>query len=149
MSSYLVDNITVIIVDNNLNYRKGLRTIISFENIASVIGEASDGAEFLDLLMQQKPDLVLMDIEMPRMNGIEATQKALELFPDLKIIVLSMYDDEEYFNIMIRLGVKGYILKTGSIEELENAINEVAMGNIFISDIIQRKLAKKQIPGGL
>ena len=114
----------IIIVDDHLIFRQGLKSLITFENIANVIGEASNGKEFIELLSHLKPDLVLMDIDMPHMNGMEATRKALELIPDLKIIAFTMFGDEEYYYKMIDLGVKGFILKSSGINELEKAISE-------------------------
>lgn len=130
----------IIIVDDHLIFRQGLKSLITSENIASVIGEASNGKEFLQLLSTLKPDLVLMDIDMPHMNGMEATQKALELIPDLKIIAFTMFGDEEYYYKMIDLGVKGFILKSSGINELEKAIKEVMMGESYFSNEVLRKI---------
>lgn len=130
----------IIIVDDHLIFRQGLTSLITFENIATVIGEASNGLEFIELLTNLKPDLVLMDIDMPRMNGMEATQKALEIYPDLKIIAISMFSDEEYYYKMIDIGVKGFILKSSGIRELEKAIQEVMMGESYFSNELLRKI---------
>jgi len=113
---------------------------MTLENIANIIGEASNGIELLKLLTQLKPDLVLMDIDMPHMNGLEATEKALELMPDLKIIAFSMFSDEEYYYKMIDRGVKGFILKTCGINELETAIKNVMMGDSYFSNELLRKI---------
>lgn len=130
----------IIIVDDHLIFRQGLKSLITSENIASVIGEASNGKEFLQLLSSLRPDLVLMDIDMPHMNGMEATQKALEVIPDLKIIAFTMFGDEEYYYKMIDLGVKGFILKSSGINELEKAIKEVMMGESYFSNEVLRKI---------
>lgn len=130
----------IFIVDDHLIFRQGLKSIISLEGIATVIGEASNGKEFLELLAHKKPDIVLMDIDMPHMNGIEATQKALELMPDLKIITFTMFGDEEYYYKMIDLGVRGFILKSSGINELEKAINEVMNGESYFSNELLRKI---------
>lgn len=130
----------LIIVDDHLIFRQGLKSLITSENIASVIGEASNGKEFLQLLSNLRPDLVLMDIDMPHMNGMEATQKALELIPDLKIIAFTMFGDEDYYYKMIDLGVKGFILKSSGINELEKAIKEVLMGESYFSNEVLRKI---------
>jgi DNA-binding NarL/FixJ family response regulator len=98
-----------------------------------VIGEASNGAEFLDLLSHIRPELVIMDIDMPHMNGIEATRKALEMMPGLKIIAYTMFGSDENYNKMTDLGAKGFILKSNDISELENAIHEVMMGESYFS----------------
>jgi len=124
--------LNIIIVDDHLVFREGLRTIISQENIANVVAEASNGLEFLDLLATQNPDLVLMDIDMPTMNGLEAAEKALKIMPDLKILIYTMFGDEEYYKKMVELGVAGYILKSSNINELENAIQTImSVGKYF------------------
>jgi DNA-binding NarL/FixJ family response regulator len=130
----------IIIVDDHLIFRQGLKSLITAENFATVIGEASNGIEFIELLSSLKPDLVLMDIDMPHMNGMEATQKAMEIMPDLKIIVFSMFGEEEYYYKMIDLGVKGFILKSSGIDELEKAIHDVMMGESFFSNELLRKI---------
>ena len=99
----------IIIVDDHLIFRQGLTSLLTKENIAIVMDEASNGKEFIELLAHQKPDLVLMDIDMPYMNGMEATQKALELIPDLKIIAFTMYVDlsfasSRYFKMSMGIG---------------------------------------------
>ena len=138
---------TIIIVDDNQTFRQSLILLITVENFARVIGKASNGIEFIELLANKNPDLVLMDIDMPEMNGIEATKKALEILPGLKIIVFSMYGNEEYYSRMIELGVKGYLLKSCRINEFERAIQLVMNGgNYFFTDIekdIRNKKLKK------
>ena len=156
MTSCLTQNPDLIIVDDHLIFRQGLKSLINLENIATVIGEASNGIEFLELLSKLKPDLVLMDIDMPHMNGMEATKKALEMLPDLKIIAFTMFGDEEYYYKMIDLGVKGFILKSSGINELEKAIEDVMNGESYFSNELLRKIinnlgrngAKKPIDTG-
>ena len=99
----------------------------------NVVGEASDGIELLDLLEKITPDVILLDIEMPRMNGIAAAEEALKRWPDLKIITLSMYGDEDYYFKMVSLGVKGFILKNSEIKDVVAAIEAVAEGGSFFS----------------
>ncbi len=130
----------IIIVDDHMIFRQGLKALLTIEKIATVTGEASNGKDFIELLSSQKPDLVLMDIDMPHMNGMEATQKALMLIPDLKIIAFTMFSDEEYYYKMIDLGVKGFILKSSGIAELEKAIHEVMMGESYFSNELLRKI---------
>jgi len=131
---------TIIIVDDHLIFRQGLKSIISIENIAHVIGEASNGIEFLQLLEHITPDIVLMDIDMPHMNGLDATEKAIEMMPSLRIIAFSMFSDEEYYYKMIDRGVKGFILKSCGINELENAIQNVMKGENYFSNELLRKI---------
>jgi len=130
----------IIIVDDHLIFRQGLKTLFTVENIATVIGEASNGIDFLELLTHLKPDLVLMDIDMPQMNGMDATQKAIELMPDLKIIAFTMFGDEDYYYKMVELGVKGFILKSSGIDELEKAINNVMEGDSYFSNEVLRNI---------
>jgi len=131
---------TLIIVDDHLIFQQGLKAMITSEGIATVIGEACNGNEFIEILSHTKPDLVLMDIDMPQMNGMEATKKAIELMPDLKIIALTMFSDEDYYYKMIDLGVKGFILKSTGITELEKAIQDVMLGESYFSNELLRKI---------
>ena len=140
MNSYNLVKPKIIIVDDHLIFRQGLTSIITSENIATVVGEASNGIEFIELISKMKPDIVLMDIDMPHMNGLDATEKAIKLIPELKIIVFSMFSDEEYYHKMIERGVKGFILKTSGINELENAIHEVMKGESYFSNELLRKI---------
>jgi DNA-binding NarL/FixJ family response regulator len=140
MTHHLTKKPDIIIVDDHLIFRQGLKSILESENITNVIGEASNGIEFIDLLAHHRPDVVLMDIDMPHMNGMEATEKALQLMPDLKIIVFSMFSEEEYYSKMIDRGVKGFILKTCGINELEIAIQNVMMGESYFSNELLRKI---------
>ncbi len=123
----------VILVDDHRMFRDGLKFVLSQIDFVNVVAEASDGQEFLQILESQEVDLVLMDISMPRLNGIDATARAMQLVPDLKVIALSMYCDEEYYYKMIEAGVKGFILKESGKEELEKAIHEVVNGGNYFS----------------
>lgn len=129
----------VILVDDHTIFREGLKSLLVNEEIAEVIGEASNGKDFLNLVEQEVPDLVLMDIDMPEMNGIEATMKALAIHPDLKVLVLSMYGEEEYYYEMINAGARGFILKSSGANELKNALHQVSVGeNYFSSELLRR-----------
>jgi len=132
----------IILVDDHQIFRQGLKSILSFNHLANIIGEASNGLELLNLLSHLKPNIVLMDIDMPYMNGMEATKKALELMPDLKIIAFTMYSDEDYYYKMIEHGAKGFILKTSGINELEEAIEIVMQGDNFFSNELLMKIIK-------
>ena len=134
MNSIIKHKPEIIIVDDHLIFRQGLKAIINFENIGTIIGEASNGEEFLELLKTLKPDLVLMDIDMPEMNGFEATQKALALIPGLKIIAFTVFAEEEYFNRMMAIGAKGFILKSDGFNELETAISVVMRGESYFKE---------------
>jgi DNA-binding NarL/FixJ family response regulator len=135
--------ITIIIADDHRMFRESLRKILTIENVAEVLAEASDGLELLRVLEDHKPDLILMDISMPNMDGIEATKKVLEKYPDLKILTLSGFNDEKYYFSMVDAGAKGFVLKNAGINELENAIVEVAKGGTwFSSELLQKIIIK-------
>jgi DNA-binding NarL/FixJ family response regulator len=130
----------IILVDDHDIFRQGIKALLTVEDIADVIGEASNGNEFLSLLDTLNPDLVLMDISMPEMNGIEATKKAIELKPELKILTLTLFGEEEYYHKMIEAGVKGFIQKKADIAELKQAIATVTEGGDYFSGEILRKI---------
>lgn len=139
MISNLTQKPEIIIVDDNLSFRQCLIFLITIDNVATVIGKASNGNEFIELLSHLKPDLVLIDINILQMNGLEAIQFALEKNPDLKIIAFTMYGDEEYYYKMNSLGIKGFILKSAGVNELEKAIQKVMKGEKYLSDGLQRR----------
>jgi DNA-binding NarL/FixJ family response regulator len=140
--------IKIIIVDDHAIFRGGLESLLSQTPDFIVQNEAKTGKEFLDILKSYKPDIVLMDISMPEMDGVEATEKALEIYPDLKIIALSSYSDNVYYYKMIKAGVQGFVLKKSSVEELERAINEVYSGrNYFPQDILKNIILKFEKTG--
>lgn len=128
----------VILVDDHTLFRNGLKILLNNLSDYVVVGEAANGLEFLDLLENQQPDLVLLDIDMPVMDGIEAARKALHKYPDLKIITLSMYGEEDYYYKMVDAGVKGFLLKNSDINEVKTALQTVLDGgSYFSSELLQ------------
>ena len=135
---------TSIVVDDHKIFRESLAFMLTNQAGVEVIGLAGNGKEFTTILEKNKPDIVLMDIEMPIMDGIEATKIALQKFPDLKILVLSMHDEDEFYNTMIDLGVKGFVLKESDSTEVQRAIEEVLAGRLFFSQDLLLRLLKKR-----
>jgi len=135
--------IKTLIVDDHPLVRDGLKARINRSSEVSVIGEACDGTEALTLLEELKPDVVLMDINMPNLNGIQTTEAILDVYPDILILVLSMHDDREYVSSVIDAGARGYVLKSASAEEMFNAIKAVYFGGIYYSPAIAESLAQK------
>jgi DNA-binding NarL/FixJ family response regulator len=133
----------ILIVEDHAIFREGLKRVIESMDGAELIGEAENGVQFIDLLKKEKPDIVLMDIKMPVMDGIEATEKALMLYPKLKIIILTMFGEEEYLYSLIHKGISGFILKTARILEIERAIQMVSEGKQYYSPEINGLLVKR------
>lgn len=140
-------NIDIIIVDDHEIFRNGLKMVLGRLKYVNIIAEAGNGKEFLDLLPQHKPDIVLMDIEMPLMNGIEATEKAMKEFPDLKIIALTMFNDDEYIQSMIDAGVKGFLIKNIKKDILDRALQEVNNGGNYYSQELMQFFTRR-LTGG-
>jgi DNA-binding NarL/FixJ family response regulator len=127
----------IVIVDDHSLFREGIRLIVEHEELGEVVCEAANGQEFLDKLENLRPDIVLMDIEMPIMNGIEATKRAVALFPNLKVLVLTMADERDIYLDMVNAGAKGFIWKNSGKQELEKAIKAVLSGeSYFSSDLL-------------
>jgi len=139
----MIDPINVSIVDDHELFRDGLKLVLTQLNPDFRINEFSNGSDFLRSLDTQVPEVVLMDINMPVLNGRETTKRALEKYPDIKIIAVTMYGEENYYMQMIEAGVKGIILKKSGKYELEQAIQEVLGGGSFFSQEIMRKMAMR------
>ena len=136
------DIIKIILVDDHAIFLKGLTLMLNECSKFKVIGEASNGLEFLQLLEKVSPDLVLMDIKMPVMNGIEACKKAIEKFPDLKMIALTMFSEHKYLRMMAEAGALGFIQKSIGKEELELSIRTVYQGKTYFSPEMLADIAK-------
>jgi DNA-binding NarL/FixJ family response regulator len=130
------------VVDDHEIFRKGLIMIINKLKYARVVDEAADGAEFLEKISKTPADLVFMDIEMPVMNGIEATRKAMEKFPGLKIVALSMSGSDEHLQHMIDAGVCGFLLKNINREGLDRAMRCVMEGKNYYSEELMAIFAR-------
>jgi DNA-binding NarL/FixJ family response regulator len=135
-----MEKIKVILVDDHQMFREGLKFVLKQIPEFDIIGEASNGQEYLKLLEQSLPDVVLMDIGMPVMDGIEATEKTSEQFPSVNVIALSMFSDQEYYHKMVAAGVKGFLIKEAGIDELEKAIKTVQTGNAYFSQELLRNI---------
>jgi DNA-binding NarL/FixJ family response regulator len=132
----------VIIVDDHSLFRNGLKILLTTTGQFNVIAEAENGKEFLGLLEYLRPDIVLMDIDMPVLDGIEATKEALKKYPGLKVITLSMFGEEEYYYKMIEAGVKGFLLKNSDINEVKNALVTVHNGGKYFSQELLYNVVK-------
>lgn len=125
--------IKVLLVEDHEIVRQGLKALLSSDPDIAVIDEAANGAEAVYKLKTLQPDLVVMDMNMPVMNGLECTKLVKNLYPKLKVLVLSMHDHENYLSDMIEAGAWGYMLKNSSKEELVFAIKKIAGGGIYVA----------------
>ncbi len=130
--------IKILIADDHSVVRKGLRALFTSAPEFWIVGEASDGEQTIRLLEKRKPDVAMIDISMPKLNGIEATRIIKERQPHMKVLILTIYDDEEHVSQIIRAGADGYVLKNAGKKELFAAIRAVAEGEPFFSPTISK-----------
>ncbi|MFC2014758.1 response regulator [Chloroflexota bacterium] len=135
-----MDKFRILIVDDHGIVRAGIRSLLEGQADIEVVGEAAGGEEAIEKALQLQPELVLMDIAMPGMNGIEVTRQIKEELPDTSVLVLSMHDDEEFFFPVLRAGASGYILKEAEPQELLYAIRTVRQGQVFLSPAVVKSL---------
>jgi NarL family two-component system response regulator LiaR len=135
--------ITVLVAEDHLITRQGICRLLDAESNISVIGEAGDGEEAVQMVTDMHPDVVVMDIAMPKLNGIEATRQIKLLHPATAVLILSAYDDDEYVFGLVEAGAAGYLLKTTSGEELSRAIQAVYKGEPVLDPIVARKVLNR------
>ncbi len=128
-----MSRITVLVVDDHTVVREGFRKLIEFDHNLSVIGEAPDGRIAVEMAVRLRPDVVLMDIAMPRLNGLAATRQLLKVRPTARILILSAHGDDSYIKSAMDAGAKGYLLKQSSTEDLSKAIHAVFEGKPFFA----------------
>lgn len=138
---------SVLLADDHTLVRAGIRALVEKLSDVEVIAEAKDGREALHLIREHRPDLVLMDIAMPGLNGYEATSRISKEFPDVRVIILSMYANEEYVREAVHAGAAGYLLKRCAAAELEKAIKTVAGGDSYFSPLVTEHVNDGGRPG--
>lgn len=136
----MAETTRVLLVDDQRLMREGLRTLLELEPGLAVAGEAGNGQEGLDLYVELRPDVVLMDVRMPVLDGVEATRRLIARFPDARVIILTTFDDDEYVFEGLRAGARGYLLKDVGINELAEAIRTVVSGGVLIQPSVARKV---------
>src|SRR5439155_1060714 len=132
--------ISVLLVDDHTVVRQGLRALLAAEEDMEVIGEAENGRQAVGLAKKSPPDVVVMDVAMPLLNGYEATRQILKAVPTAKILVLTSYGDDDCVQQLMRAGASGYLIKQTAANDLLKAIREVRRGNAFFSPAIARRL---------
>ena len=135
--------ITVLLADDNRGVRREFRKILEREDDLEVVGEAKDGCQAVAMVKTLRPALVLMDIAMPLLNGVQATRQILKAIPATKVLMLSAYSDDAYVEAATNSGAMGYVIKQTSADSVCLAIREVQKGNTFFSPSIPRRLQKR------
>ena len=138
----MANPIRVLIADDHTIVRSGVRLLLESEADIDVVGEALDGAQALELAAALRPDVVLMDIAMPGMDGLEATRQLKARFPEVQVLVLTMHRSDEYFFEMLRLGASGYLLKGAETSDLIKAVRVVHQGEVFLYPTMAQKLLR-------
>ncbi|WP_371173808.1 response regulator transcription factor [Buchananella felis] len=136
----MTENITVLLVDDQSLMRMGFRMVLDAEDGIEVIGEAADGATAISMVRSLRPDVVLMDVRMPGMNGIDATAQIAAEFPTTKVLILTTFDLDEYAFAGLRAGASGFLLKDTRPAELAEAIRTVASGEAVVSPRVTRRM---------
>ncbi len=127
------DNIRIVLVDDHSLVLEGISARLSEEENFEIVGQASNGLEALTIVKETQPDVVLMDVSMPVMDGIEAMERMAQDYPDIRVLILSMHDNQEYIMRLMRLGASGYVLKDVPSRELVRAVRTVYSGSTYIS----------------
>ena len=135
-------DIRVLIAEDHTVVREGIRMILDAQADVEVVGEARDGEEAVRLAKQLHPDVVVMDISMPRKNGVEATQEIKRILPDMQVLILTMHEEESYVFQLLRLGAAGYVLKRAAVTDLVEAVRAAARGEAFLYPAVARSVVQ-------
>ncbi len=141
-----MSKIHLLLVDDHAIVRAGLRMLFAAEEDMEIVGEVGSGSDALDAVQRLKPDVVIMDIVMPGMSGIEATRKIKELAPETAVLALTMHEDEQYFFEMLNAGASGYIPKRAAPDDLVSAIRVVNQGNVFLHATLAKFVINDVLP---
>ena len=143
MSTSKQKKIRVVLADDHAIVRKGIREYLEEDEFIQVVGEASDGVEAVSLVAQERPDIAVFDIQMPRLNGLEATRAVKKDVPKTRVLILTAYDDDPYIFAGLQAGASGYLLKTASPGELVQAVHALMAGESALSPAVAKKLVQR------
>ena len=142
-----VQPIRVILADDHAVVRKGIREFLEAEEDIEVVAEAADGAQAVALVAEHQPDLAVLDIQMPEVTGIEATRRIKAEHPDVRVLVLTAYDDDPYIFALLQAGASGYVLKTAGSKELVHAVRAVYRGESALDPAVAQKVIQQLTSG--
>lgn len=143
MSTNKTKRIRVLLADDHAVVRQGIRDFLEEDETIHVIAEVGDGEEALKFIARDAPDVAVFDIQMPRLNGLEATRRAKQEFPQVQVLILTAYEDDPYIFAALQAGASGYLLKTSSPEELVYAVHAMAKGETALSPSVAKKLIRR------
>lgn len=144
MTTITKERITVLLAEDHMIVREGLKKLLESESDIEVVGEATTGRQAVEMAQKLHPAVIVMDIAMPQMNGLEATRQILKSFPDVKVIILSAHSDDAYVENATALGASGYLIKQTSAHFLSEAIREVRKGKTFFSPTVAKRFQKRR-----
>lgn len=139
--------IRVVLADDHAVVRKGIREFLEEEGDISVVAEAADGQQAVALVAEHQPDVAVLDIQMPAVSGIEATRRIRAAHPDVRVLVLTAYDDDPYIFALLQAGASGYVLKTADSEELVHAVRAVHRGESALDPAVAQKVVQQLTSG--
>ena len=148
MRGPMVDKIRVILADDHALVRQGIRQFLEEANDISVVAEAANGEEAVRLVEQHRPDVAVLDVQMPVLNGIEATRQIRARFPGIRILILTAYDEDPYVFALLQAGANGYILKSADADDLLQAVRRVYRGESVLSPEVTEKVVRQIQQGG-
>ena len=140
----MVHKIKVFVADDHQIFRQGLLKLLETEKLIEVVGESGDGTEALQMIRKSHPEIAILDISMPKMNGLEIVKQIKKDNLTVGFIILTMFDDEEYFNEALDCGVKGYLLKDNAISDLLHCIKCVSQGKYYVSSLLSEFLVNRE-----
>ncbi|WP_315612746.1 response regulator transcription factor [Alkalihalobacillus sp. MEB130] len=140
MNEAMTDKIKIVIIDDHQLFREGVKRILAMEPEFDIVADGQDGSQAIELVKLHRPDVILMDINMPQMNGVEATKELIQTFPNAKVLILSIHDDETYVTHVLKTGASGYLLKEMDASALIEAVKVVASGGAYIHPKVTHNL---------
>lgn len=135
--------IRIVLIDDHQLFREGVKRILAMESEFEIVADGEDGTQAVELVEQYHPDVILMDINMPNMNGVEATRELVTTYPNVKVLILSIHDDESYVTHVLKTGAAGYLLKEMDADALIEAVKVVASGGAYIHPKVTHNLIKE------